>query len=73
MRAFEVEHRMPANGYAFVEAERPGRFDVERARRLGVADERDFGRLQRGEAVSGKDGEVTPEQVMGEARRGARS
>ena len=70
MRAFEVEHRMPANGYAFVEAERPGRFDVERARRLGVDDERDFGRLQRGEAVDGSDGEIRPDQVMGEARQG---
>ncbi len=35
MRSFEVEHRMPAIGYAFVEAERPGRFDADgpRARR----------------------------------------
>src|SRR5688500_14974932 len=54
MRAFEVEHRMPAQGYAFVEAERPGRFDVEGAKKLGVTDERDFGRLQRGEAISGE-------------------
>jgi len=70
MRAFEVEHRMPANGYAFVEAERPGRFDAAKARELGVGDERDFGKLQRGEAVSGKSGEVQPDQVMGEARLG---
>ena len=70
MHAFEVEHRMRANGYAFVEAERPGRFDAERARRLGVGDVRDFGRLQRGEAVPVDGGEVRPEQVMGEARRG---
>ncbi len=70
LRAFEVDHRVRANGYAFVEFERPGRFDAEAARRLGVADERDFGRLQRGEAVAGAGGEVTPEQVMGEARQG---
>jgi ribonuclease Z len=70
LRAFEVEHRMPANGYAFVERERPGRFDTEAARALGVSDPRDFGRLQRGEPVAGADGEVRPEQVMGEARQG---
>ena len=70
MHAFEVEHRMPANGYAFVESERPGRFDADRARELGVGDARDFGRLQRGEAVTGDSGEVRPEQVMGEARQG---
>ena len=70
MRSFEVEHRMPANGYAFVELERPGRFDADAARELGVSDVRDFGRLQRGEAVAGSSGEVRPEQVLGEARQG---
>lgn len=70
LRAFEVAHRMKANGYAFVEAERPGRFDAEAARALGVTDPRDFGRLQKGEAVAGADGDVSPEQVMGEAREG---
>ncbi|HEY1237100.1 MAG TPA: MBL fold metallo-hydrolase, partial [Solirubrobacterales bacterium] len=38
MRAFAVEHRMKALGYAYVEPERPGRFDVEAARGLGIAD-----------------------------------
>ncbi len=70
MRAFAVEHRMRANGYAFVEPERPGRFDADAARALGVADVRDFGRLQRGETISVDGGEVKPDQVMGEPRRG---
>ena len=70
MRAFDVDHRMPANGYAFVEEERPGRFDAEAAKRLGVTDVKDFGRLQRGEAVEGSEGEVSPERVLGEARQG---
>jgi ribonuclease Z len=70
MRAFPVEHRMRANGYAFVEPDRPGRFDAEAARSLGVSDVRDFGRLQRGDPVAVDGGEVRPEQVMGEARRG---
>jgi ribonuclease Z len=66
--SFPVKHRVEAYGYAFVEDDRPGRFDVEAARRLGVADGPDFGRLQRGEVVGG----VHPEQVMGEARAGRR-
>jgi ribonuclease Z len=70
LRSFEVEHRMPANGYAFVEFERPGRFDADAARELGVTDERDFGKLQRGEAVAGAEGEVRPDQVLGDARPG---
>jgi ribonuclease Z len=61
-----VRHRATAFGYALIEDERPGRFDVEFATRLGVTPGPDFGRLQRGETVNG----VTPEQVVGEARRG---
>jgi ribonuclease Z len=70
MSAFGVEHRMKALGYAYVEPERPGRFDVEAARGLGIADDRDFGRLQRGETVAVDGSEVRPEQVLGEPRAG---
>src|SRR3954465_16061207 len=66
--SFPVKHRIEAYGYAFVEDDRPGRFDVEAARALGVTEGPDFGRLQRGETVNG----VTPEQVVGEARPGRR-
>jgi ribonuclease Z len=65
---FPVKHRIEAYGYAFVEDERPGRFDVDAARELGVPEGPAWGRLQRGEAVGG----VTPEQVMGETRAGRR-
>jgi ribonuclease Z len=66
--AFPVDHRVTAYGYAFLEDDRPGRFDAAAARALGVAEGPDFGRLQRGEAVGG----VRPEQVIGETRRGRR-
>ncbi len=65
---FPVEHRVRAYGYAFAEDRRPGRFDAEAATRLGVAPGPDFGRLQEGETVNG----VSPEQVLGEPRRGRR-
>jgi ribonuclease Z len=70
MRAFGVEHRMKALGYAYVEPERPGRFDVDAARGLGITDARDFGRLQRGETISLNGSEIRPDQVMGEPRQG---
>jgi ribonuclease Z len=70
MRSFAVEHRMKALGYAFVEPQRPGRFDVDAARGLGITDERDFGRLQRGETISVNGSDVTPDQVMGNPRAG---
>ena len=48
--AVKVAHGVPANGYAFVELPRPGRFDVATARALGVPEGPLFGRLQAGEA-----------------------
>ena len=69
--AFEVRHGGPAFGYALVEEDRPGRFDDARARELGVTPGPDFGRLQRGQAVTTDAGDrVEPDQVVGEARRG---
>ncbi|MDA0184455.1 ribonuclease Z [Solirubrobacter phytolaccae] len=68
IQGFPVKHRVEAFGYAFVEDDRPGRFDAQRAQALGVTPGPDFGRLQRGETV----GDVTPEQVMGEGRLGRR-
>ncbi|MEA2292883.1 MAG: ribonuclease [Solirubrobacteraceae bacterium] len=68
VQSFPVDHRVPALGYAIVEDARPGRFDPEEAARLGVRPGPDFGRLQAGETVGG----VTPEQVIGEPRRGRR-
>jgi ribonuclease Z len=64
--AFDVDHGGPGLGYALVEHPRPGQFDPETARSLGVTPGPDFGRLQSGEEVNG----VRPEQVMGETRRG---
>jgi ribonuclease Z len=68
LSAFPVKHRVEAYGYAFVEDDRPGRFDVAAARALGITHAPDFGRLQRGETVDG----VRPEQVVGESRAGRR-
>jgi ribonuclease Z len=70
IRCFSVEHRMRALGYVLVEDERPGRFDPEAAERLGVEPGPAFSRLQEGEPVSGADGPVSPEQVMGPPRPG---
>ena len=64
--AVPVRHRTTAYGYALVEDERPGRFDVELATARGVTPGPDFGRLQRGETVDG----VAPEEVVGPARPG---
>jgi ribonuclease Z len=71
LETFAVNHGVTAVGYTLVEAERPGRFDVETADRLGVPDGPPRGLLQRGESVTLADGtEVTPGDVLGPPRAG---
>lgn len=72
LRAFPVEHSVRALGYALVEGERPGRFDPEAAKRLGVQEGPAYATLQRGEPVIGAMGPVRPEDVMGASRPGRR-
>src|SRR4051812_15182096 len=68
---FPVAHGVPGLGYALVEEQRPGRFDVTRADALGVPPGPERGRLQSGEAIQLVDGSVvTPEHVLGPARAG---
>jgi ribonuclease Z len=70
IRAYATEHSVRTNGYVLAEEERPGRFDPEAAKRLGVPEGPAFAALQRGEYVEGASGPVRPEEVMGEARAG---
>lgn len=70
---FATRHTVPSMGYALVEEDRPGTFDVEAAVALGVTPGPDFGILQRGGEVTTAAGLVVrPEQVLGEARSGRR-
>ena len=69
--AFPVVHGVSSIGYALVEDDRPGRFDVETADALGVPSGPERGMLQHGEPVALMDGRVVkPEQVLGEPRPG---
>jgi ribonuclease Z len=67
---YEAAHSVRAYGYALVEEERPGRFDVEAAKRLGVPEGPAFAALQRGEEVQGSSGVVRAAEVVGEDRPG---
>jgi ribonuclease Z len=70
---FPVHHGVSAIGYALVEDDRPGRFDVDAADALGVPGGPERGALQRGESITLDDGRVlTPDAVLGPARPGRR-
>lgn len=71
--AHRLDHGVMTLGYALAEAPRPGRFDVDTARRLGVPEGPLWGRLQSGEEVTLEGGTVVrPDQVLGDPRPGAR-
>ncbi|MFY1827930.1 ribonuclease Z [Myxococcus fulvus] len=71
LHAIGVDHRINALAYALVEDERPGRFNLEKARELGVPPGPSFGKLQKGESVTLEDGRVVkPEDVLGAPRPG---
>jgi len=51
-----LKHRVPAYGYRVVEKDRPGRFDVAKAKALGIPPGPIYGKLKRGETVNLPDG-----------------
>jgi ribonuclease Z len=68
---FRVHHGVVANGYALAEDARPGRFELQTARALGVPEGPLYGLLQKGQSVVLADGRsVEPAQVLGPPRPG---
>jgi ribonuclease Z len=53
-----LKHRVTAFGYRIEEKDRPGRFDVEKAKELGIPSGPIYGKLKRGEQVTLPDGRV---------------
>lgn len=71
IEARRLDHGTTTLGYSLAEEPRPGRFDVEAARRLGVPEGPLWGLLQSGGEVRLDDGTIVrPDQVLGEPRSG---
>lgn len=66
-----LEHRVDGWGYSLIEDERPGRFDLDRARELDIPSGPLYGRLQSGETITLEDGRtIAPDEVLGPSRPG---
>lgn len=68
IRAFKVNHRVLCYGYN-VEIDRIGKFDVDRAREADIPT-KFWNRLQNGETVEDNGRVLTPDMVLGPARKG---
>jgi len=68
--AVEADHTVPAFAYVLQEEPRPGKFNLEKAKELGIPEGPLFSRLQGGESVQVGGKIVTPEMVLGPKRRG---
>ncbi len=68
IHAYRVQHNVTCYGYT-IEIPRAGKFDVERAKNLGLPVQM-WNSLQKGNTVSWEGAVYTPEMVMGPKRKG---
>jgi ribonuclease Z len=72
IEAYQVQHRgSVALGFALIEEDRRGRFNVELARELGIPDGPVWGRVHKGETITLDDGRtIESSTLVGPARPG---
>ena len=72
IKAVPLKHRIPCFGYVIQESDKPGKLDVEKAKKLGVKPGPDLGILKSGKSVIavGTGQEIKPEDVLGEPIKG---
>lgn len=68
LKAFRVNHNVLCYGYT-MEVDRAGKFDVERAKEAEIP-QKYWGILQKGKMVEYEDRVLTPDMVLGPARKG---
>ncbi|AJM91450.1 MULTISPECIES: ribonuclease Z [Nitrosopumilus] len=70
IRACKANHSIVAYSYLFEEKDKPGRFNVKKAKELGIPEGDLWNKLQNGKEIIINEKTIKPEQVLGEKRRG---
>ena len=68
LKAFKVNHNVLCYGYT-IEIDRAGKFDIERAKEQGILQQY-WSRLQKGDTIEAEGRVLTPDMVLGPARKG---
>ena len=69
--AVQSEHIKPSLAYALIEKPRAGRFNIEKAKKLGVPEGPLWSKLQSGKSVKLQDGRIVePKTILGDSRPG---
>ncbi len=66
----EALHSVPSYAYCLEEFDRPGKFNVVEAKRLGIPEGELYGKLQKGQEIVYKGKKISPSQVLGPPRKG---
>ena len=70
VHACRANHSVPAFSYRFDEKDKPGRFNLEKAKALGIPEGSLWNKLQNGEEIQIDKRIITSDQVLGEKRPG---
>ena len=70
IHATKANHSITAFSYLFEEKDKPGRFNVEKAKELGIPEGELWNKLQNGLDVINNNKIIKPEQVLGKKRLG---
>jgi len=68
--ACKANHSIPAYSFRFDEKDKPGRFNIDKAKKLRIPEGRLWNQLQSGHEIKIGDKTVKPSEVLGEKRPG---
>ena len=70
MHVCKANHSVTAFSYLFIEKDKPGRFNIDEAKKLGIPEGELWNKLQNGNKITINEKTIQPDQVLGEKRPG---